>query len=373
VTRVLLLYQPIDGGVARHVVDLFEGLRVQGHEPILCGPAVASASPLSSGGLEDPSFIRLPVQRAVSPRRDLPVLARYAAIVRRVRPDIVHAHSSKAGALARLGKALHPGLPVVYTPHGYAFAGFFSSELERSVYREAERLMAPVTRFVITVCEAEGRLAATIGPASRVRVVYNGIDATPADAPDPRLTELGRSGPVVCAVSQLRPGKGVETLIDALAPVLSAHPSARVAIVGEGPLRGQLEERARSQGVAHAVHFLGEHAEPMAVLQASDVFVMPSWAESFPYAVLEAMSAATAIVSTAVGGIPEALTEGHTGLLVRPGDAHATARALIRLLDDSELRQRLGRSAEQQVQRFSRAAMVQGVCSVYDEALAPAP
>jgi glycosyltransferase involved in cell wall biosynthesis len=371
VTRVLLLYQPIDGGVARHVVDLFDGLLARGHEPVLCGPAVASASALSGASLEDPPFVRLPVQRAVAPRRDVPALARYAAIVRRVHPDIVHAHSSKAGALARLGRALHPGVPVLYTPHGYAFAGFFSRELERSIYRQAERLMAPVTRFVITVCQAEARLAASIGPSSRVRVVYNGVDAASDVAPDPRLGELARSGPVVCTISQLRPGKGVETLIDAMAPVLSVHPSARLAIVGDGPLRRQLEHQAQALGVAHAVHFMGEHREPMAVLQASEVFAMPSWAESFPYAVLEAMSAALAIVATDVGGIPEALTQDRTGLLVAPGDAHATARALIRVLEDVQLRRRLGRAAEQEVQRFNRGAMVDGVCDVYEEALGP--
>jgi glycosyltransferase involved in cell wall biosynthesis len=374
VTRVLLLHQPIDGGVARHVIDLFDGLRLAGHDAILCGPAVPSASLLASSAPDNPPYVRLPLERAVAPPADIAALLRYAAIVRRLRPDLVHAHSSKAGGIARLGRFVHPHIPVIYTPHGYSFAGFFEHELERLAYRQAERAMSRLASFLIAVCAAEGRLAASVGPANRVRVVHNGIERAPTGPGDPDVLALAQRGPLICTVTQLRPGKGVETLIDAVPPVVARHPTAHIAIVGGGPLRAALTERVRARGIEQAVSFLGERADPLAVLRATDIFVLASWAEAFPYVILEAMSVGLPIVSSDVGGIPEAITSGQTGLLVPAADAEATSRALIELLDDAELRERCGEAAREVVtERFSRRSMVEGVARVYEEALATPP
>ena len=286
------------------------------------------------------------------------------ADLRAVRPDLIHAHSSKAGAIARVGRILHPQVPVIYTPHGYAFNGFFENELERFVYRQTERALAQLTSFVIAVCGAEAKLACTVGPVRRVRVVHNGIGQAPTGPGDPRVLELTGRGPVICTLTQLRPGKGVETLIDALPPVLAHDPRVQVALVGDGPLRESLMSRARSVGVAHAVHFLGEHGDPIAVLRAADIFVLPSWAEAFPYVMLEAMSVGLPIVATRVGGIPEALTDNATGLIVAPRDPLPLARALIELLADRELRVRLGDAATRMVTKFSLTTMVDGVTGV---------
>ena len=139
VTKVLLVYQPIDGGVARHVTDLLEGLQRDGCDAVLCGPAVPSASLLSKSAPADATHVPLSLARAVAPRADLVALRSYARIIREHRPDLIHAHSSKAGGITRLAKLLHPRAPVLYTPHGYSFAGFFEHELERFAYRHVER------------------------------------------------------------------------------------------------------------------------------------------------------------------------------------------------------------------------------------------
>lgn len=369
-TRVLLVHQPVDGGVARHVADLFTGLTARGYEAVLCGPALPSASLLSEGVPPDAPHVPLEMGRSVSPPADLASVRRFAAIARRVRPDLIHAHSSKAGAVARLARLAGAGAPVLYTPHGYAFAGFFEHELERRAYREVERSLAPLSSRVVAVCDAEARLARAVGSARRIRVVHNGIDAPPAGPPDARLIELKRDGPVIAALTQLRPGKGVETLIDALARVLDRHPTARIAIAGDGPEREVLSKRARAAGVAGAITFLGEHPDPIAVLRGADIFLLTSWAESFPYVILEAMAVGLPIVSSDVGGVPEALTDGVTGLLVPARDADATASALIELLDGPELRSRLGEAARAAVgARFTRPAMVAAMSSVYREIL----
>ena len=136
-SRVLLCHQPTDGGVGRHIRDLAVGLRARGYDVVLCGPAV----PEGLGG-EFP-HAHLDLRRAVAPRADLPAIARFGAIVGDLRPDVIHAHSSKAGAVTRLARLLHPRVPVVYTPHGYAFAGYFSRPAERLAYRWVERILAP--------------------------------------------------------------------------------------------------------------------------------------------------------------------------------------------------------------------------------------
>lgn len=367
-TRILLVHQPTDGGVGRHLADLTTGLAERGHEVLLCGPAI----PKGLSG--SPPHARLSLQRAIVPRGDLTALVRFAEIVRSVEPEVIHAHSSKAGAVARLGRLVHPRTPVVYTPHGYAFAGHFSRELERSAYRQIEHALARLAIRVLCVCEAEARLARQVGPQDRIRVVHNGVEPAGSGSIDPRVAELAARGPVVCALTLLRPGKGIETLIDAMPDVLARQPQAQVAVGGEGPDLDALRARAQVLGVAEAVHFLGQSPDPLSVLRGAQVFVHPSWAESFPYVILEAMSVGLPIVASDVGGIGEALTDGKSGLLVAPRDPSALAGALIDLIEDSARAASMGAAAKLGVeQRFTRAHMIEGVLGVYEQAISRAP
>jgi glycosyltransferase involved in cell wall biosynthesis len=364
-SRILQLYQPTGGGVGRHVRDLAECLSERGHEVVLCGPSAPE------GMSELPPRVRhlpLDLARAVSPAADLTAIKRLAGILRRLKPDLLHAHSSKAGAIGRMARLSRPGTPLVYTPHGYAFAGWFSSSRERLAYREIERALAPLASRVVCVCEAEARLSASLGFKSRTRVVHNGIDVGEPGPADPRMVELGRAGPVICVLTQLRPGKGIETLIDATPALLAHHRNLQVAIWGDGPERGSLLARAREAGVADAIHFLGLSAEPLAALRGADVFVHPSLAEAFPYAILEAMAAGTAIVASDVGGVGEALVDGESGLLVPAGSVPPLGQALIGLLDDPTRRAAMGSSARVRVERlFTREAMIDRLLGVYHE------
>ncbi len=360
--RVLLCHQPIDGGVGRHIRDLIDGLGARGYEVILCSPAI----PPGTG--RPVSHIHLDLRRAVAPGADSMALARFARIARDVRADVIHAHSSKAGAIARLAKLAYPRVPVLYTPHGYAFAGYFSRPAERLAYRAVERVLAPIASRVVCVCEAEARLARAIGPPSRVRVNHNGIGPPGAGTVDSRVAELSGRGPVIGAVSLLRSGKGLETLIAAVPRVVASHPQAQVAIVGEGPDLDRLEAQARALGVGHAVRFLGASAEPLGALRGFDLFVHPSWAEAFPYVVLEAMSLSLPIVASDVGGIGEAVIDGESGVLIPPRDERMLARALIELLDQPSEAARLAESALRRVSReFTRERMIDRLSDLYEE------
>lgn len=362
VPRVLLCHQPTDGGVGRHVRDLAEGLLERGFDVTLLSPAVpAGVNPAVS-------HVEVDLHRAISPMADREGLIALTRTIAQLRPDIVHAHSSKAGALARLARLRHPRLPVLYTPHGYAFAGYFSRQAERSAYRVAEMALAPLTSCVLCVCDAEARLARSVALARRVRVVHNGIQPLERTQPDPSLAALKQHGPVIGALTLLRPGKGLQTLIEAAPTVLARHPSARFAVVGEGPDLSTLRAQAAELGVSEAIHFPGPSSDPAAVLGAMDVFVHPSWAESFPYVILEAMSLSLPIVASEVGGIPEAVGNGESALLVTPRKSDALADALVRLLDAPSWARQLGQAAHERLQtHFTRRDMVDGILGVYGE------
>jgi glycosyltransferase involved in cell wall biosynthesis len=221
------------------------------------------------------------------------------------------------------------------------------------------------------VCEAEARLARSIGPRGRVRVVHNGIPTPPPGGADPRVAGLRERGPVIGALTLLRPGKGLETLLAAAPLVLSRHPDAQLAIVGEGPDLEQLREQARALGVAGAVHFLGPTSDPVGALRGMDLFVHPSWAEAFPYVILEAMALGLPIVASDVGGIGEAITHGESGLLTPPREDQALGRALTELLSDRGRAARLGQGALERAGHFTRDAMIERLSGVYAEVLQP--
>ncbi|HEV3093263.1 MAG TPA: glycosyltransferase [Solirubrobacteraceae bacterium] len=361
-SRVLLVHQPVDGGVGRHVRDLADGLAERGHEVVVCGPA------RPHGISEAVAHRPLDLTRSVDPKRDPAAVARLAGIVGELRPDIVHTHSSKAGAVARLARAAHPHTPVLYSPHLYAFAGDFERPGERRMYRLVERALAPLASRVICVCEDEARLARTIGPSERVRVVYNGVPNVGDGPVDPHGAAPAEQGDqLLGALALLSRRKGIETLIEALPAVLDRHPHLQVAIAGEGPQLPELCERSRRLGLADAVSFVGTAEDPIAFLRGLDVFVLPSWAESFPYVVLEAMSLGLPVVASEVGGVGEAL-DTDSGVLVPPHNAGTLARALIELLGDNERCVHMGeRARERQRRLFDLDGMVERIEAVYDE------
>ena len=362
--RVLLVSQPTDGGVFRHVRDLAEGLPAHGFDVALATPPLDAPVPVDVA-------VALPLVRSPSPRGDVRAVAGLARAVRDLRPALVHAHSSKAGAVARLARALAPRTPVLYTPHGYAHAGYFERPAQRRAYATAERVLTPLASRIVCVCEAERALALSLGAGARARVVHNGVDVPPATPVHTEVAALRAAGHrILATVTLLRPGKGIETLLDALPSVLAAHPATRLVVGGTGVDRGALEARARALGVADAVRFLGFTVDSATILRGADVFVSPSWAESFPYVILEAMSLGIPIVATRVGGVGEAVRDGESGVLVAPRDAAALASAVSSLLSDRGRADAMGARAGSDARaRFTRERMLEGIATVYHDVL----
>jgi glycosyltransferase involved in cell wall biosynthesis len=228
-----------------------------------------------------------------------------------------------------------------------------------------------VSRYIAVARYVQEKLARQLPwPVDRIVVVYNGVDAPPPAAPAApalRATLAGpQAAPVVFAASNLVPVKGLDVLIDAAALVRGA----RFAIAGEGPERSALEGRIAELGIADRVTLLGWREDVNGLMRAADVFVLSSRGDALPLSALEALAIGTAIVTTRVGGLPEAVEDGVSGLVVEPDDPPALAAAIASLLADPAMRERLAARGRQAfTDRFSSAAMVAGIEAVYESVL----
>ncbi len=362
--RVLMVVEPPDGGTAEVVFELARGLPALGWEvEVAASETGARYAELARAGVP---VHRLPLRPGYgSPREDLDAARRLGALLRSRRFGLVHAHSAKAGVLARPLAALF-GVPAVYSPHCFPFLSMQYSARRRALAARIERGLAPLTRRIICVCEDERREALThrIAGPDRLRVVHNGV------APCPE-SPVKAEGPVAATVSVLREQKRIDVFLEACPAILAAVPDARVAIIGDGPLRAPLQARAAALGLLADERFAFAPFEPPAarVLREVDVYVLPSDYEAFPVGILEALACGVPQVATAVGGTPEAVTE-QTGRLVRPGDPGQLAAAVIELLGDSEARAAMSAASRQRhAERFTVERMVAGTAAVYDEAV----
>jgi glycosyltransferase involved in cell wall biosynthesis len=274
--------------------------------------------------------------------------------------DHVHAHFAHAPATAALLLARLLGRPFSFTAHANDIYTLTTPQLLRAKIAEA--------RFVATVSDATHADVAQAAPAddrAKVVVVRNGIDRRRFA---PRAEEP-RGAPVVLCVSRLVEKKGVDTLIEACARLAARGVDLRLEVMGDGPLRGALEERARALGVAGRVALLG-NVDQAAVLagyrRASVLALACRHAESgdrdgLPVALVEAMAAGLPVVSTPISGIPEVVRDGESGLLVAPDDADALAGAIGRVLADADFRARLARGARAATDAYDERATVAGL------------
>jgi glycosyltransferase involved in cell wall biosynthesis len=230
------------------------------------------------------------------------------------------------------------------------------------------RLLTPITDGFIAVAHSHGRyLVEHEGfPAEKITVVPNGVDtrrfAPVLDAAAVRRElNIGPTDPIVGIVAALRPEKNHELFLEMAQQVVRQRPAARFLIVGDGPCRESLQQRAQILGLATNVLFLGSRDDVPGLLAAMDVFVLTSHNEANPVSILEAMSVGRPVVATNVGSIHEVVADGRTGFLVPPGDVAELAKCIFTLLDEPLLCQSFGAAARQAVvENWSIEAMVQG-------------
>jgi glycosyltransferase involved in cell wall biosynthesis len=306
------------------------------------------------------------LRRRISPWRDLRAFAELYRLLRRRRPDVLHASSSKAGVIGRLA-AVAARVPVrVFTVHGWAFSAH--SGAASALYRWADRIAGRATTATICVSQrerAEGLRARTCR-ADRTVVIANAVDVeTYPQAP------LERAVPRLISVGRLAAPKDWPTVLLGLEG-LDPDAFAELVIVGDGPERERVEEALDKRSLGR-VRLLGERKDVPSLLADADVFVLASRSEGLPLSVIEAMAAGLPVVASDVGGLRELVRDGETGALVPPGDPAALADALRPLLADRELRRRLGTAGRERAKTlFDVSAFRRANLELYRRELAAA-
>jgi glycosyltransferase involved in cell wall biosynthesis len=362
--RILLVVTLAEvGGAQSYVANLLPAL-VDDYDVAV---AAWGPGPLrDAAGAAGAAYVELRhVRRAVSPRHDPLGILELTRLFRRLRPDIVHLNSSKAGVLGRLA-ASAARVPVrVFTAHGWGFKAFDGPA--RRAYLWADRLVRPLTTAFVCVSRSDLELGLRAGTctAARTVVIPNAVDTRAFGPSHGSADDTLR----VVSVGRLKAPKDFVTLVRAVA--CADDVPMRLTIVGDGPDRPVVEREIEACGVADRVVVAGESRDVPGLLAGADVLVLSSSSEGMPVTLLEAMAASLPVVATAVGGVPEVVVSEETGLLVGAGDPDALAAALRRLAGDPELRRRLGDAGRRRVEeRFSIARWRADHLALYQRLLA---
>ncbi|MFC1435041.1 glycosyltransferase [Streptacidiphilus sp. N1-3] len=356
--------QPVDGGVARVVVDLLRAQVADGHRVLLACPP---GTPLAAAGAAAGATV-LPWAAVRSPGAGLPAeVAALRRLVARNRPQLVHLHSAKAGLAGRL--ALRGALPTVFQPHAWSFAAvtgpmaLLSRCWERLATRWADRLLC--------VSEAERAEGEAAGLRGRWALAPNGVDLDrfdPARLPSREqareLLGLDSAGPLAVCVGRLCRQKGQDVLLRAWAALPGRVPGARLALVGDGPDRAALEALAATLPDPGSVLFAGPVEDPRDWYAAADLLVLPSRWEGMALVPLEAMACGRPVLLTEVAGAGECLEQGER--LVPVDDPSALREALAaRLADPADCRAAGARARSLTVRRHDLRDAVAKVAAVY--------
>jgi glycosyltransferase involved in cell wall biosynthesis len=315
------------------------------------------------------------LQRDVHPWRDLVAFVNIYRLLRKERFDIVHTHTAKAGTLARIASWLTGGAKVVHTSHGHNFYGYFGSVKSRLIV-VAERALTHITDKLtaLTELEKEDLNAYGVSGPERVAVINSGLELdlyreVSVDKVQKR-NELGirQDTVLISLIARLEPVKGPEYFVRAAHLVGKKFPGVEFLIVGEGSLRNQLEKQCKSLKIIDKVIFTGWREDIPQILKTLDIVVLPSLNEAVGRTLIEAGACGKPVVATRVGGIPEVVKDGESGLLVPPCDAYELSLALITLIEDKQKRLDMGAAAKQWIDdKFSASRMVGRFSDLYEQ------
>jgi glycosyltransferase involved in cell wall biosynthesis len=358
-------------GTESHIFELGRGLRSEGVEVrIACPTPAPLAEKAASVGLAV-----LPIQKQGLIDREavrtLVPLLQSGAI------DIVHAHNGRtmlssalAVTLARRGRCL-------CTQHFLEPDHVSRRGLKSALYHTAHRWVNGRMSALIAISEAvrQEMLKRREAPESKIAVVPNGIPEPelPTLTPAPALRAelgIGTETPLIVCVARLQREKDIRSLVAAMTEVTAACPSVRCLIAGEGAEKEALAAQIREADLEASVSLLGFRKDALSLIQAGDVFVLPSLAEPFGLVLLEAMALGKPVIATRAGGPPEIVRDGETGLLVPPSDPKAMAEAILRLLADPQVRQAMARRGRERYQtHYTVERMTRATLALYQRAL----
>jgi len=329
------------------------------------------------------------MSRSLAPLQDARAFWQIYRTICRVRPDVVHTHTAKAGAVGRLAAIAYNHTVgrrrparLVHTYHGHVFDGYFGSVSTR-IFLAIERWLARRTEVLVAISErVRDDLIETyrIAHAGQIRVIRLGFDLSPFVAIDGSARERARSAlgipgdrTIVTTVGRLTEIKRHSLFLEMAALVANRRPDVAFQIVGDGELRGHLEALAGKLGIGERVTFLGWRTDLATIYGATDVFVLTSRNEGTPVALIEAMASGVVGVSTNVGGVSDVVLGPDIGTLVPFGSPEALANAVLELLTSPSRHRAMGEKAREAVRsRFHVDRLVRDIVGLYDE-LADAP
>ncbi len=344
---------------------------------------------LISGNLNDPQgeisrvinesgikFMLVPnLVREISLFNDIKAFWQLYSVIKKEKFDILHTHTSKAGILGRWAGKLAGVKIIIHTPHGHVFYGYFG-RIKTGLFITLERITACITDRIITLTE-KGKLehiAYRIAGEDKFIPIYSGIDVqrfrdfSVDIAKEKVKLGINFDCQVIGTVTRLDPIKGNRYLIAAFKEITVEFPNVKLVIIGNGSELQQLKLQSEQLGIKGDIIFLGTCEDIRPLVSIFDLFVLASLNEGMGRVLLEAQALGVPVVATNVGGIPEVVKDGSTGILVAAGDSALLAQAIIRMLRDKGLRQVMGKQAKSWVdEKFSVDTMVAKIASLYDQ------
>lgn len=350
------------GGAQVHLRDLSLELLSRGHlVQVLVGGRGPFLLEMERCGI--PAWSLRHLIRSVNPWRDVLAFWELRRLLRLLKPDLVATHTSKAGVIGRLA-AWSLGIPAIYTAHGWSFIQEAGPIMKR-VYILAEKFAGLLSARVITVSEYDCSfcLKHRILPPDKVITVHNGIPDVPYIPPE-QDTEIPR----LIMVARLERPKNHIVLLEALN--LLKDLDWELNLVGDGPLRSDIEKAVCRLSLKERVNLLGARVDVPELLRKSQVFILMSDMEGLPISILEAMRSGLPVVAFDVGGVAEMVDQGVNGFLVRKGCVEELAERLEVLVRDKELRRRMGAASREKYEElFHLSGMVDGTLTVYHEVM----
>lgn len=376
ITRLII------GGAQENTLLSCEGQHDRGHEvTLITGPAIGPEGSLMQRARSYGYRVEVidELRRSILPLKDVLTFLTLKNRIAELRPDIVHTHSSKAGIIGRWAAHRAGVRAIVHTIHGLAFTAS-TSPLVNGVYRQLERMTAPITKRIVCVANAmrEQSLKEEIGTPGQYVTVYSGMETAPFIHPrvprDETRRRLGieESDIVVGTIARLFHLKGHEDLLDIAQLLCTDFPRLRFLWVGEGVLRGDFEKRIAAMGLSHRFVLSGlvPPAEVPNLTAAMDILVHPSRREGLARALPQGALAGCPVVTYDIDGNREGLVDGETGFLVPPFDRNQLSRALRVLICDSDKRLSMGEAGRRfALGRFDAKVMIEALEAVYRDVI----
>lgn len=379
--KILHIITRLDkGGSAEVALSLAEGHKKMGHNVfIAAGSSADSQVNMRHFSKEtDIKIIDIPyLRRNVNPLLDIPAFFQTFSVIKKIKPDVLHTHTSKAGFIGRIAGKAADIKAVVHTPHGHIFYGYYNSHISR-IFIYLEHIAARFSDRITTLTEIERQdyIRENIAAPDKIVSIPCGIeiDRFLSETPETIRDEfqISMDSPVIGWVGRLEPVKGCDIFLQACSLIKEEMNSAVFLVVGEGSLRDDMKKLSSSLGLDKNLFFLGFRNDIPIIMNSIDLLLHTPLNEGLGRVILEAMAKSRPVVASAAGGIPEVVEHGVTGYLAPPGDYIAMAGESVKILKNKELKKNLGRAGKTRALDFSIEKMIEKTHKLYLELLGAA-